>query len=71
MKEKKMYDKPLLKVMEIELNECIANSFTRVQEGEIVEESLNATSNSGTFGAGKNFDWDGENWKNPNANRGW
>lgn len=40
MKEKKMYDKPLLKVMEIELNECIANSF-KVSEGKNLHEGLN------------------------------
>lgn len=42
MKENKsIYEKPLLKVVEVELNECIANSFKVKDSGSNLHEALN------------------------------
>lgn len=71
MKEKRLvYEKPSLKVVKVELNECIANSTIKVMEGAVTHEGLNTTSNLGSFEEGKILGWE-DNWRNPSANGGW
>ena len=58
---KSIYEKPLLKVVEVELNECIANSFKVKDSGSNLHEALNGEYVDKEFVSSSQVDWD-PNW---------